>query len=48
MSGPSNIIYDFKNDSAAHHLNVLHLKSKKHILVNNKLGNADILELGVT
>jgi len=46
MHGPPNLIYDFKSDSAAHHLNVLNIKSKKHILVNNKLGAVDFLELG--
>lgn len=46
MSGPSNVIYDFKSDSAAHHVNVLNIKAKKHILINNRLGNVDFLELG--
>lgn len=48
MSGPSKQIFDYKSDTAVHHLNVVNLKGKQHILVNNKLGNADFLELGST
>lgn len=48
MNGPSNLMHDYKSDSAAHHLNVLNIKGKPHILVNNKLGNADFLELEST
>lgn len=48
MSEPSKQIFDYKSDNAAHHLNVVSLKGKQHILVNNKLGNADFLELDST
>jgi hypothetical protein len=43
MSSPPNVLFDYKSDVAAHHLSVLTIRGKQHILVNNKLGNADFL-----